>query len=141
MEFAEYESWVATQRKNVESYLRHHGIDNPAVGPWPAFDMAPYFAIWAVESKTVAGRIGWWAFSGDCPTDYITAQGRVHPRNALRILLGNWRSYIPYMKRGEQPPNTRYGDGSNLVTLGELLETRVEIFEEWLADDGLWEDR
>ena len=137
----EFENWVVNERTKVEEYLSKQGIENPTVGPWPAFEIAPHFAIWAVESKKVAGKIGWWAFSGDCPTDYVTEDGKCHPRNALRILLDQWREQIPYMKNGQQPPNTRFNDQYELSMLGELIETRVEILEAWLLDDGLWEDR
>ena len=140
MDDKEFENWVTQERKTVELYLSNQGIENPNVGPWPAFEIAPKFAIWAVESKQVAGKIGWWAFSGDCPTDYVTEDGSCHPRNALRILLQNWHNYIPYMKRAEQPPETNLG-GGDLPELGDLLEKRVAVLEEWLLDDSLWEDR
>jgi hypothetical protein len=47
----------------------------------------------------------------------------------------------PYMKAGNQPPHTKFGDGSNVRELGGLLEKRVMILEEWLNNDDLWEDR
>ena len=141
MEDQEFEKWVTTQRKIVESYLQKEGISNPNVGPWPAFEVYPYFAIWAVESKKVQGKIGWWAFSGDCPTDYVKEDGTCHPRNALKSLLDIWRSYIPHMKNGTQPPNVKFGDGSNIIEFGQLLEDRVKILEDWALDDDLWEDR
>jgi len=141
MDELEFKAWVDKERKDVELYLTKHGINKPNVGPWPAFEMAPHFAIWAVESKKIAGKIGWWAFSGDCPTDYVSEDGKCHPRNALKILLENWKQYIPYMKAGRQPPNTKFVDEANLPLLGELLEKRVALLNEWLENDELWEDR
>ena len=137
----ELEIWVGKQQSDVTAYLRQQGIESPNVGPWPAFEMAPHFAIWAVESKIEAGRVGWWAFSGDCPTDYVSEDGNCHPRNSLRLLLERWRNCIPCMKAGIQPPNMKLGDGSNLKLLGELLETRVGLLNEWFENDSLWEDR
>jgi len=137
----EFEQWVEKERGGVEAYLEAQGIGSPTVGPWPAFEMAPYFAIWAVESKRQAGKIGWWAFSGDCPTDYVSEDGKCHPRNALKLLLKQWSSYIPQMKTGKQPHQVKFGSGSNLEELGGLLEARVSLLTEWLADDSLWEDR
>ena len=136
---AEFDAWVAEQRSHVEYYLTAHGIENPTVGPWPAFEVAPKFAIWAVESKEVSGRIGWWAFSGDCPTDYIAEDGQRHPRAALRRQLDAWRTYVSLLKRDEQPTNTRF-DG-DLPELGELLSKRVEILAAWVEDDDMWEDQ
>jgi hypothetical protein len=137
----EFEQWVDKERRRVEAYLETQGIAAPRVGPWPAFDVAPCFAIWAVESKRQAGKIGWWAFSGDCPTDYVTEDGKCHPRNALELLLKQWNSYLPELKIGKQPSQATLGSGSNLQELGQLLEKRVVLLREWLADDSLWEDR
>jgi hypothetical protein len=137
----EFESWNSAKRAEVISYLERQGISSPQVGDWPAFDVAPFFGIWCVESKIQKGRIGWWAFAGDCPIDYVSEDGQCHPRAALRNLLKSWNDCIPFMKAGMQPPHTRFGDGSNTVELGNLLEKRVAILQEWLSDESLWEDR
>ena len=137
----EFAAWNGLKRAEAASYLEAQGISLPQIGDWPAFDMAPHFAIWCVESKTHEGKIGWWVFAGDCPTDYVSEDGQCHPRAALRNLLKSWKDCIPYMKAGDQPPSTKFGDGSNIRELGDLLEKRAIILEEWLEDDGLWEDR
>jgi len=136
----EFDSWVDLQRTQVIEYLSAQGINNPNVGEWPAFDVAPYFAIWAVESKEVEEKIGWWAFSGDCPTDYVSENGECHPRAALRVLIGSWKGYIPHMKSGLQPPTTNLGRGADLDKLAGLLEKRVTVLEEWYRDNELWTD-
>jgi hypothetical protein len=137
----DFEEWVTSQRRRVEDYLGAQGIPNPNVGPWPAFEVAPKFAIWPVESKKIPGKIGWWAFSGDCPTDYVSEDGQCHPRAALRNLLEQWRNYVVLMKRGQQPPKASFGEDANLQDLGALLEKRVEILAEWVLEDDLWEER
>lgn len=137
----EFEAWNLKYRRLAEEYLERQGIENPKVGPWAAFDMAPHFAIWCVESKKEEGRIGWWVFAGDCPTDYVTENGKCHPREALKDLLVRWKSCVPHMKEGKQPPDVRFGDGTNLEELGGLLEKRIILLEEWVADPDLWEDR
>ena len=133
--------WNRSKREQVISYLEKEGIASPQVGDWPAFEMAPHFGIWCVESKKHAGKIGWWVFSGDCPTDYVSEDGQCHPRAALRNLVERWKENVPYMKAGQQPPEVRFGAGSNVKDLGGLLEKRIAILEEWLVDDQLWEDR
>ncbi len=133
--------WVAKERRRVKDYLVRQGIKNPNVGKWPAFEASPYFAIWAIESKKAPGQIGWWAFSGDCPTDYISAAGKCHPRNALKILLKEWKRHVSYLKKGRQPPNAIFGNSNNLSEVGEQLEKRVAILSGWIKDDSLWEDR
>jgi hypothetical protein len=137
----EFAEWNTVLRKRVISYLEDQGIESPSVGDWPAFEVAPHFGIWCVESKKVAEKIGWWVFAGDCPTDYVSESGKCNPRASLAELVVNWKGCIPDMKAGRQPSETNLGDGSNLEELGELLEKRVAILEKLLADDGLWEDR
>jgi Domain of unknown function (DUF4826) len=137
----EFTAWNNSKRAEVISYLQNQGILSPEVGAWPAFEAAPHFGIWCVESKKQKGKIGWWAFAGDCPTDYVSEDGRCHPRAALENLLRRWKEHIPHMKNGLQPPDVKFGDGSNIKELGDLLERRVTILEKWLTDDDLWEDR
>jgi hypothetical protein len=135
----EYDAWAAQERGLVNAYLEREGIASPNV-EWPAFDVAPHFAIWAVESKLAPGSVGWWAFSGDCPTDHVSDDGHSHPRNALRLLLEKWRAYVPALKAGQQPRGVSFGDGADLALLGTSLERRISLLTEWLEDDGLWVD-
>ncbi|MCE2573741.1 DUF4826 family protein [Motilimonas eburnea] len=135
----EYDSWVGSQRSNVLEYLELNGLVSPTLAEWPAFDVAPHFAIWAIESKEQPGAVGWWAFSGDCPTDYVSESGDCHPRSALRDLLKAWKSYLPYLKEGRQPENTSFGKDSDFKRLANLLESRIEILDNWLTDDEVWE--
>lgn len=137
----EFAAWNSSMRARVFPYLETQGISSPQVGDWPAFEMAPHFGIWCVESKKQKGRIGWWVVAGDCPTDYVSEDGQCHPRAALRNLLRCWKGCVPYMKAGEQPPYAKFGTGANIRELGDLLETRVTILEEWLNDDALWQER
>lgn len=137
----DFTDWNRSMRAQAIAYLEREGIENPQVGVWPAFDVAPKFGIWCVESQQRKGKIGWWVFAGDCPTDYVAEDGRCHPRAALTNLVDRWADCIPYMKSGRQPPGVRFGDGSNLRELAGLLEARVGILRDWIADDSLWEDR
>lgn len=135
----EYDAWASLERDRVNAYLELQGIASPNV-EWPAFDMAPHFAIWAVESKKAPGLVGWWAFSGDCPTDYVSEDGTSHPRNALRLLLEKWATYVPALKAGEQPQGISFGESADLPLLGDLLERRIALLTEWFEDDDLWKD-
>ena len=63
--------WYKAEREKVFVYLKHNVEEFNDVGEYPAFDVVPYFAIWAVESSVTKGMVGFWAFSGDLPTDVI----------------------------------------------------------------------
>lgn len=46
------------------------------------------------------------------------------------------------MKGGHQPPDAPFDTpDENIQELGELLECRVAVLRDWLAEDDLWEDR
>lgn len=135
----EYDAWAAQERTRVKAFLEREGIASPNV-QWPAFDVAPHFAIWAVESKKAPGWVGWWAFSGDCPTDYVAEDGKSHPRNALRLLLEQWQAYVPALKAGKHPAGVRFGEGADLALLGASLESRIAVLTRWYEDDELWND-
>ena len=139
MDDNDFEDWVRQQRQDVAAYLQLQGIEAANVGEWPAFKVAPVFAIWAVESKEIEGKVGWWAFSGDCPTDYVSELGECNPRAALRLLLENWLGYIPHMRAGRMPPGIDFGAEADLPALAELLEARIEILGQWHQDDELWD--
>ena len=126
-------------REQAIAYLESQGIDSPQVGDWPAFEVAPKFGIWCVEAKKQRGKIGWWVFAGDCPTDYVSEGGLCHPRVALASLVNRWAEWVPHMKHGNQPPEVKFGGGTNIRELGDLLERRVGILRDWIADDDLWE--
>src|SRR5689334_15897733 len=66
-------AWAAGQRKVVESYLRTQGCEHAGVSLEPRWYLSPYLAVWAVRSKARPDVVGWWAISGDVPTDYLTA--------------------------------------------------------------------
>ena len=140
MDNLELERWVEEVRDDVYAYLEGQGIQKPNIDEWPAFEVAPYFSIWAIESQRNPGKIGWWAFSGDCPTDYVSEDGECHPRAALKTLIENWQGYILHMKQGIQPPKTKIGKGENLYELAELLSSRIDILREWEEDDSIWRE-
>lgn len=141
MDDNEFTDWNRSKREQAISYLEDQGIPSPQVGDWPAFEVAPKFGIWCVESKKQNGKIGWWVFAGDCPTDYVSEEGQCHPRAALKNLMTRWTDCIHHMKKGIQPPDVKFGDGSNIKELGVLLEKRVSLLKDWIEDDDLWEDR
>jgi hypothetical protein len=53
--------WCDHQRHQVTEYLRTQGVAHGRVGDWPAWHVAPYVSIWAIESLIRPEWIGWWA--------------------------------------------------------------------------------
>jgi hypothetical protein len=63
----DFSEWNSKKRAEIFSYLEKEGLSAPEIGDWPAFEVAPCFGIWCIESKRERGKIGWWAFAGDGP--------------------------------------------------------------------------
>jgi hypothetical protein len=93
LKYPDEEKWVAEERQKVIDYLFSQHCEHGGVGEWPAFHVDPYIALWAVQSLKTPGRIGWWAISGDVPTDYASSSSGYHPRSATSVPNGGaWPS-------------------------------------------------
>lgn len=136
----EEEVWVARERQKVLDYLITQKCKHAGVGEWPAFHVDPYVALWAIQSVSHPGRIGWWAISGDLPTDYMSSDSGYHPREALRHFSTEWKDIAEYMKRGEFHPKTKMGKPELWATMSPLLESRAQILKEYADDNDLWEE-
>jgi hypothetical protein len=137
------QQWVSDQREDVLAYLSLQGLEHGRVGEWPAWHTAPYVAVWAVESLARPDWIGWWAISGDLPTDCISSakvEAPQHPRKALRAFAECWGSYLQACEEGREPENVTIGDSSFPASLAPLLESRAALLLGWAEDDLLWED-
>lgn len=99
-----------------------------------AWYVAPYVSIWAVESVAHPGSVGWWAISGDLPGDYCSADGRRHPRLALRHFAESWREALAQTAPGAET----IGELGLPVELADLLEHRAELPAQWADDDAFW---
>jgi hypothetical protein len=132
--------WCAECQAQVTAYLQREGVEHGRVGEWPAWHVAPHVSIWAIESKKRPDWIGWWAISGDLPTDYISAAKIKHPRDAVRAIAEEWRELAKLMASGQRHPHLRIGQPEDGTLLGPLLERRAVMLLEWANDDSLWED-
>ena len=132
------EQWCAEQRSAVAAYLKEQKVDHGEIGEWPAWHLAPYVGIWAIESKATPGWVGWWVISGDLPTDYISADTVRHPREALQAFASTWAEVAGCMLRGEPHPSINIGTPDQWPALGELLKRRAELLAQFAEDDAGW---
>jgi hypothetical protein len=133
------DNWISSQRKVVEEYLGREGVDHLGVGEYPAFHVHPYLAVWAVQSKKAPGWVGWWAISGDLPTDYVSRGRIAHPRQALREFAQRWREVSDYMIRGEAHPDVRIGSPNEWPWLGPLLRERADNLQRYVDEADIWQ--
>jgi hypothetical protein len=124
-------AWASDQRKLVEAYLTSQGCQHAGVSLEPRWYLSPYLAVWAVRSKANPDRVGWWAISGDVPTDYMSASPQLRSTADVLAAFGaQWSQSAEIMSRGEY---TGIGKPENVIELAPLLRTRAEMLQE-LAD-------
>ncbi len=137
------ERWCEQQRAIVKGYLQSQGVKHGRIGKSPAWHVAPYVSIWAIESLIRPEWIGWWVICGDLPTDYILAsdiEPPQHPRKALKAIAERWLRYVNETKKGKKPKNYSIGKPELFEKLAPLLVKRADLFVEWAQDDSLWEE-
>ncbi len=130
------EAWCLSVRPKVSEYLNRGGIVHGGIGDRPAWQIAPYVAIWAIESPTRPGAVGWWVICGDLPVDCCSSYDCRHPRVALRRIVDRWRDALAHYKPGDKT----IGATGISATLKDLLTRRVELLLDYANDDGLWPD-
>lgn len=138
------ERWCEQQKAVVTEYLKSQGLMHRRVGDWPAWHVAPYVSIWAIESIKRPDRIGWWVICGDLPTDYISAseiEPPQHPRKAIKAIAKRWLRYVDETKKGNKPKNYCIGKPESFEELAPLVVKRANLFIEWAQDDSLWEEK
>jgi hypothetical protein len=121
-------AWAADQRKVVEHYLQAQGCDHAGVSLEPRWYLSPYLAVWAVRSKANPDLVGWWAISGDVPTDYMTARRELRgTADVLAAFGAQWSRAAEAMSRGQY---AGIGRRENMAELAPLLRTRAEMLKE-----------
>jgi hypothetical protein len=129
-------AWAAANRPKVVEYLIKQGVQHGRVGELPAWHLVPKVSIWAVESLTSPGSVGWWVIYGDLPTDYCSSSGCRHPRLALRRIAEHWQKALAETK----PSDAVIGSTGIPAKFSALLSTRAILLLEFADDDGLWPD-
>jgi hypothetical protein len=127
-------AWVARQRDVVLDYLARERCEHNGVSQEPRWFVSPYVAVWAVRSKANPDRVGWWAVSGDLPTDYITASDQKSTGDVLISFAKQWRTAAVRMTRGEHADDYLVGDPSQAKSLAPLLLKRAELLQQFGED-------
>ena len=131
--------WLTKQRETVLRHLQGEGVQHGGVASDPDWFVAPYASIWAVESTTTPDAIGWWAISGDLPTDYLSGEEVADARVAMAAFARRWREVSACMLKGERHPTVKIGPPGREREFGDLLSRRAGILEDWVKDDEMWQ--
>ena len=134
------EAWLTERRIEVASYLDKERVKCGRIGDWPAWHVAPFISIWAIESARFPGSVGWWVICGDLPTDYISASTAKNPRDALREIIPRWSKLTEGMARGDLQGEMTIGDPDSWPALAPLLKSRTQFLAKMAEDDSVWEN-
>ena len=120
-------AWVAEQRSQVMRYLAGQRVEHAGVSVEPRWFVAPYVAIWAVRSRENPDCVGWWAISGDAPTDYMTCSDERDCGDILTAFAARWREAAERMAAGNQAEGFTIGEPERARELAPLLARRAEL--------------
>lgn len=132
------DTWCAEMRLEVEQYLKSEEVVCGEISEWPAWHIAPYVSVWAIESAAQSGFVGAWVLCGDLPTDIIDGEGIEHPREAMAAIADRWLAYVKNARAGEPNDDMEIETSDDPEEMLELLESRAEVLREWAADDDMW---
>src|SRR5690242_638460 len=119
------EQWCSARREQVVAYLAAAKLAHGQVGEWPAWHLAPHASIWAIESLSSPGWVGWWVICGDLPSDYLSAAAIRHPREAMLAFASRWHKAAELMAIGQSSADFSIGSPQEWPTLAPLLASRA----------------
>jgi len=131
-------AWVREQREALLDYLVREQVNHKGVPERPEWLVAPYVAIWSVESRKRPGAVGWWAISGDVPTDYMSSSEVRDARMAMRVFGRRWMKASKQIAAGVEPEEIRIGTPESWPQLAPLLASRAKLLSDWANEDDMW---
>jgi hypothetical protein len=135
------DAWCEERRNEVAAYVKDKGLPYRSIGEWPAWHLAPYVSVWALESASEPGWVGNWVICGDLPTDHVGKAETQDPREAVRAFASRWVEASSFMERGEDHPQFRSGrTAEDRKSLASLLAARGKLLARWAEDDEIWEE-
>ena len=138
VEMADDQPWLDSEHARVAAYLEAEGVAHAGVAAEPDWYVHEVVAVWAVASSASPGHVGWWAVSGDIPTDYIGSTGIGDARQALAAIAARWDADAERMRAGMQPEGVSFGSSTEWPELAPMLAARAAHLAEWARDDELW---
>ena len=126
-------AWFAEQKAKVEDYLESEGLVGYRVPQIPAWHVSPYVAIWAIESLAVPGNVGWWAISGDLPSDYCSSSSARNPRQAAKHFSETWLEAVR-----DPREDGSLGTTGISAELRDMMASRAQTLANFAAEDEIW---
>ena len=123
--------WVREQFQKANKFLAEKGIIPSKVLEQDSRYLAPYLAIWKLESKQPQKKT-YWVMSGDLPIDYVDVSVAETAREAVRHFSMMWQLKAENLiKSGATKDATQ-------AKFAQLLVARAESLYKIQEDENLW---
>ncbi|MCT8986773.1 DUF4826 family protein [Shewanella phaeophyticola] len=125
------QEWVRTQFQKANRFLAEKGVIPSNVLASESRYLAPYLAIWKMESKQPKKQT-FWVMSGDLPSDYVDVKVAATARDAIRHFSLMWQLKAENL---HQSGATR---DETQRKFAQLLVSRAESLHRMHQDEKLW---
>ncbi|MEE1978773.1 DUF4826 family protein [Shewanella xiamenensis] len=126
------QEWVRTQFQKANRFLAEKGVIPSKVLADESRYLAPYLAIWKMESKRPTTKT-YWVMSGDLPSDFVDVKVAKTARDAVRHFSMMWQMQAENLIRSGA---TRRDATQAKFAL--LLVSRAESLYRMHNDEKLW---
>ncbi|BDA60359.1 DUF4826 family protein [Shewanella xiamenensis] len=126
------QEWVRTQFQKANRFLAEKGVIPSKVLADESRYLAPYLAIWKMESKRPTTKI-YWVMSGDLPSDFVDVKVAKTARDAVRHFSMMWQMQAENLIRSGA---TRRD--ATQAKFAQLLVSRAESLYRMHNDEKLW---
>ena len=124
--------WVRTQFQKANRFLAEKGVIPSKVLADESRYLAPYLAIWKMESKRPTTKT-YWVMSGDLPSDFVDVKVAKTARDAVRHFSMMWQMQAENLIRSGA---TRRD--ATQAKFAQLLVSRAESLYRMHNDEKLW---
>lgn len=126
------QEWVRTQFQKANRFLAEKGVIPSKVLADESRYLAPYLAIWKMESKRPTTKT-YWVMSGDLPSDFVDVKVAKTARDAVRHFSMMWQMQAENLIRSGA---TRRD--ATQAKFAQLLVSRAESLYRMHNDEKLW---
>ncbi|EGM69756.1 DUF4826 family protein [Shewanella sp. HN-41] len=125
------QEWVRTQFQKANRFLAEKGVIPSKVLADESRYLAPYMAIWKMESKRPTTKT-YWVMSGDLPSDFVDVKVAATARDAVRHFSMMWQMQAENLVRSGATRD------ATQAKFAQLLVSRAESLYRMHNDDKLW---
>ncbi|MCL1121218.1 DUF4826 family protein [Shewanella seohaensis] len=126
------QEWVRTQFQKANRFLAEKGVIPSKVLADESRYLAPYLAIWKMESKRPSAKT-YWVMSGDLPSDFVDIHVAKTARDAVRHFSMMWQMQAENLIRSGAVQRD-----ATQAKFAQLLVSRAESLYRIYNDEKLW---